>query len=136
MRNFTMLLCVTALLLGGCTTPYQTRGNEVWQQLSKGRQQPNEVGQQTVSLADFEGSVSHQIAMEARSIERFSGSDSNSPFTIGIIELTDDGEVNPAQHRQVMDEVRTKLGEEKGALLVVFVHGWHHGCRTCDSHLS
>lgn len=121
MRHFSILLCVSALLLGGCATQYQTRGTET-----------PVMAQVPLDAFEKESSQPHRLDAEARSIERFS----RPEFTVGVIELTDDGEVNPAQHRQVMEEVKEQLKADQGALLIVFVHGWHHGCRTCDSHLA
>lgn len=124
MRNFTMLLCAGALLLGGCATQYQKRGTEA----------PVET---SISLDQFEmkSSRSHQLDMEARSIEHFS----DPEFTVGIIELTDEGFINQPQYQQVMHEVRDTLDNAKqgsGSLLIIFAHGWHHGCRTCDRDLA
>ncbi|HEX6899393.1 MAG TPA: hypothetical protein VF789_06750 [Thermoanaerobaculia bacterium] len=124
MRNFTILLCAGALLLGGCATRYQKRGTEA----------PITTA---ISLDDFEKKVSqsHQLDLEARSIERFS----NPQFTVGVIELTDEGFINRQQYEQVMYEVRETFKNAKegaGSLLVVFAHGWHHGCRTCDRDLA
>ncbi len=65
-----------------------------------------------------------------RSIERY------PDFTLGIIELSDDGHVkDEVQKAQVFDMVREAAGE-KGAVIVTFVHGWHHGAGVCDSNLA
>lgn len=124
MRNFTILLCTGSLLLGGCATRYQKRGTEA----------PITTA---ISLDDFEKKVSqsHQLDLEARSIEHFS----NPDFTVGVIELTDEGFVNRQQYEQVMKEISTPPKDDKkdaGILLIVFAHGWHHGCRTCDRDLA
>ena len=124
MRKFTMLLCVGALLLGGCATQYQKRGTEF----------PITT---PVSLDDFEKRTSqpYQLDLEARSIEHFP----NPEFTVGIIELTDEGFVNQQQYEQVKRRITQEFDNAKegaGSLLIVFAHGWHHGCRTCDRDMA
>ena len=65
-----------------------------------------------------------------RSIERYPG------FTLGFIELSDDGHVkDEVQKEQVFDMVR-EVASEKGATILTFVHGWHHGAGVCDSNVS
>jgi hypothetical protein len=65
-----------------------------------------------------------------RSIERYAG------FTLGIIELSDDGHVkDEIQKEQVFDMVR-QVAHEKGAIILTFVHGWHHGAGVCDSNVA
>jgi hypothetical protein len=49
---------------------------------------------------------------------------------VGVIEISDEGAVNPAQKQQVVDMVKRETA--KGGVLIVFIHGWHHGPRTCD----
>jgi hypothetical protein len=65
-----------------------------------------------------------------RSIERYEG------FTLGFIELSDDGHVkDEVQKEQVFDMVRQVAGE-KGAIILTFVHGWHHSANVCDSNVA
>ncbi|HEY0514281.1 MAG TPA: hypothetical protein VGH73_20420 [Thermoanaerobaculia bacterium] len=65
-----------------------------------------------------------------RSIERYKN------FTLGFIELSDDGHVkDEVQKEQVFDMVRQVAGE-KGAIILTFVHGWHHGAAVCDSNVA
>jgi hypothetical protein len=66
--------------------------------------------------------------MEHQSIEKF------QDFSVGIIEISDDGTVNPTQKERALDFVKEEL--EGGGLLVVLVHGWHHGPRVCDRDLA
>jgi hypothetical protein len=66
----------------------------------------------------------------ARSIERYPG------FTLGFIELSDDGHVkDEVQKEQVFEMVR-QVAQEKGAIILTFVHGWHHGASVCDTNVS
>jgi uncharacterized protein len=69
-----------------------------------------------------------QISMEHRSVELY------DQFSLGVIEISDEGAVNLSQKQQVMDMVREETRD--GGLLVVFVHGWHHGARTCDRDIA
>jgi hypothetical protein len=68
-----------------------------------------------------------QITTEHSSVEYYDN------FSLGILEVTDEGTVNPTQKRQVFDMLDQEL--ENGGVLLVFVHGWHHGARTCDRDL-
>jgi hypothetical protein len=117
MRYFSKLLLIT-LILAGCTTRYQVRGTEdILEPMARG------------DLIDGSGDLleARQISMEHQSIEKYNG------FSVGIIEISDEGAVNPNQKEMVMEWIEDELQEE--GLLVVFVHGWHHGARTCDQHL-
>jgi hypothetical protein len=78
-----------------------------------------------------------------RSIEKFR-SPEGEVFTIGIIELSDDGHVKDIRQR---DEVFRELkrvsrggdvasASSPGAVVVTFVHGWHHRAKVCDENLS
>ncbi|HEV2719731.1 MAG TPA: hypothetical protein VG323_06905 [Thermoanaerobaculia bacterium] len=76
--------------------------------------------------------------LRARSIEEFyDDSEPARTFKVGIIELSDDGHVtDDIQERQVLDMVRDEAAAEKGALIVTFVHGWHHRPKVCDNNLA
>ena len=78
-----------------------------------------------------------------RSIEKFVTPE-NEEFTIGVIELSDDGHVKDIRQR---DEVFRELkrvsrggdvasASSPGAVVVTFVHGWHHRAKVCDENLS
>ncbi|HVR42290.1 MAG TPA: hypothetical protein VMS56_02495 [Thermoanaerobaculia bacterium] len=118
--RFAALPFAALALLAGCvsTTPYQKRGVE----------RPHAPA---VLLEEFERDRILQLDFEGQSIERFRKPD----FSIGIVEFSEEGDVNPAQHQQVMELVRTELGHPDGAVLILFAHGWHHGCSTCDRDL-
>lgn len=126
MSHTRWLLLVPFLLLIGCTTRYQVRGTE-------------KVFADPMDLDDlvFDGKDSReqqgecrarQIAMEHQSVERYKN------YSLGVIEVSDEGAINPAQKRQVMEMVEEET--KNGGLLVVFVHGWHHGARVCDRDLT
>jgi hypothetical protein len=78
-----------------------------------------------------------------RSIEKFKASN-GEVFTIGVIELSDDGHVKDvAQRDEVFRELKRVArggdavsAESPGAVLVTFVHGWHHKAKVCDENLS
>jgi hypothetical protein len=78
-----------------------------------------------------------------RSIEKFHTPE-GEVFTIGVIELSDDGHVKDIRQR---DEVFRELkrvarggdaatAASPGAVVVTFVHGWHHRAKVCDENLS
>lgn len=119
MRRIAAVLLVAVCLNACHTSRYQLRGTE------PPREKP-------IALKEFVGTseLAHtrQIATESRSIENFDG------FTIGVLEVGDDGNINESQKKQVMTMVRDKMAGN-GGLVVVFVHGWHHGPRTCDRDL-
>jgi len=78
-----------------------------------------------------------------RSIEKFRASNGEI-FTIGIIELSDDGHIKDVGQRdEVFRELKrvarggdTASASSPGAVLVTFVHGWHHKAKVCDENLS
>jgi hypothetical protein len=114
-RTFSMLLAL--LVAAGCTSRYQVRGTEAIEA------EPIELTTLATSVDKFE----HQLNLEHQSVERFNG------FSVGILEIADEGAVNQTQYKQVMKMVRDETAD--GGLLVVFIHGWHHGPRTCDRDL-
>jgi hypothetical protein len=120
MRSLAVFLSMFALLLGACATQYQKRGLEL---PLKNR----------ISLDIFEASEKSQLDLEARSVEHFTSPE----FMVGVVEMNDEGLLNRQQYEQVLEAVRTELNDaQRGSLLVVFAHGWHHGCRTCDRDLA
>jgi hypothetical protein len=112
------LLVFTSLLLAGCTTRYQVRGTESILPPIK----PAEL----VGTSDRNRAV--QISMEHQSIEKY------QDFSLGIIEISDEGGVNRKQRDEVIDWIEGET-EGKPGLLVILAHGWHHGARTCDRDL-
>lgn len=117
--------CPIFLLFAGCTSMYQVRGTEAITPPGA-----------RVTLDDFAGQdvesadpvkLAQQLNFEHQSTEYFDG------FTVGVIEIGDDGLINRTQYQQVTDMLDTQTKD--GGLIVVFVHGWHHGPRTCDRDL-
>lgn len=117
MKRMTIVLALL-VTTAACTTRYQVRGIE-------------QIYTRPRPIEDFVGTSpevkKRQITLEHQSVEYF------DQFTTGIIEISDDGTTNPTQREQVMSMVREKTKD--GGVLVVFVHGWHHGARTCDRDL-
>ena len=108
-----------SILIAGCasyTSVYQIRGTE-------------EPLATALAVSELETSRLAQLDLEARSVEHF------STFDLGIMEITDDGLINPAQKKQVFDMVAPRL-EADEVLLIVFAHGWHHGPHVCDRDLA
>ncbi len=114
-RSSLLALCASAACLAYCTTQYQVRGVE------------SEL-ERDIDLEDVERSFVEQVNLDARSVERY------ADVSLGILELTDQGGFNTRQKEQVMEMLRRDA--EKGALIVVFAHGWHHGARVCDRDLA
>jgi hypothetical protein len=107
-------------LVVGCTSTsrYQVRGTE-----------PPLPPAEDFTVDKLEASRDAQLNFEARSVEEF------DDLALGVLEITDDGLVNPAQKKQVFDMVSQRIDDENG-LVIVFVHGWHHGPHVCDRDLA
>ena len=84
--------------------------------------------------------------LRGQSIERFVD-DHGKEFEVGVIELSDDGHVSDVdQEEQVLARLReVALGgkgktvdvtKSPGAVVVTFVHGWHHRAKVCDNNLA
>src|SRR4051812_19204140 len=116
MRQLIALL-LALFTLASCTTAYQVRGTESFLKPMPPR---DLVGSDEIHRA-------RQISLEHQSIEKY------DDFSLGVIEISDEGSVNPAQKEMVMDWIERET--KPGGILVVFAHGWHHGARTCDSNL-
>jgi hypothetical protein len=110
-----LALCLTVAC--SSTSIYQMRGTEEAWDPGPG-----------FTVEKLEQDRNAQLNLEARSIEKF------QDFELGVIEITEDGLVNPAQQKQVMDMVQERL--KRNSLLIVFAHGWHHGARVCDNNLA
>jgi hypothetical protein len=115
-----LLAAVVVCFLAACgsTSRYQVRGTEA----------PIPPAED-FTVDKLEESRDAQLNFEARSIEQF------DDMALGVLEITDDGLINPAQKKQVFDLVRERISDEN-ALLIVFVHGWHHGPHVCDRDLA
>src|SRR5947207_2297247 len=120
----TLGVCAVVSVLvsaASCTSIYQRRGTE------------EPLAPITVQELEGRENVNAQLNLEARSIETFKGTNKAGKtynFDVGVIEINDEGFTNEAQAKQVLDHVKERL--ENDALVVVFVHGWHHGPRVCD----
>jgi hypothetical protein len=111
-----LALCLTAAC--NSTSIYQIRGTEdPWEP------------KPALTVDALETNRDAQLNLEARSVEKF------ADFELGVVEITDEGLVNPAQKEQVFDMVRPRL-DDTNALLLVFAHGWHHGAHVCDNNLG
>ncbi|MBV9068376.1 MAG: hypothetical protein JO093_14580 [Acidobacteria bacterium] len=119
MKRLALVVSLAAVMTG-CTTRYQVRGIEPALEPF-----PDD-------LKTFESDRLTQLDFESRSVERFA----TPPFTVGVIEFTDEGVTNEAQYTQVRTQFERALDSGTGVLLVIFAHGWHHSCRTCDRDLA
>src|SRR5688572_3879892 len=63
-----------------------------------------------------------QITTEHSSVEYY------KDFSLGIIEVSDEGVINPSQKKQVLEMLDKEFPPGgNGGLLVILIHGWHHG---------
>ncbi|HEV2722487.1 MAG TPA: hypothetical protein VG323_20870 [Thermoanaerobaculia bacterium] len=84
-----------------------------------------------------------ELLLRNRSVEKFTAPN-GEVFTIGVIELSDDGTLkDPQQSKVVFEEMQrvarggaTASANSPGAVIVTFVHGWHHRAKTCDENIS
>jgi hypothetical protein len=96
-----------------------------------------------VPSAPNEPAACSELLFRQRSIEKFRAPNGEI-FTIGVIELSDDGHVKDVRQRdEVFREMKVvaRGGERAspsspGAVVVTFVHGWHHRAKVCDENLS
>ena len=125
MRRFA--IGVFCLSLSACSLLPQTTKNQVRGSMPVTKPDPDKLR----DLKDLHGSDdlhrARQIMAEHSSVEYY------KDFSLGILEVLDDGTINPSQKGQVFQMLDTET--KPGGLLVVFVHGWHHGARTCDRDL-
>jgi len=76
------------------------------------------------------------LLLRPRSIERFLD-DKGKVFNVGVIELSDDGHVSDdPQKEAVLHEIREVAEKNKSAVIVTFVHGWHHRPKVCDNNMA
>jgi hypothetical protein len=86
------------------------------------------------------------LLLRGTSVERFNDSNGKE-FNLGIIELSDDGHVSDDDQKDtVMARLReVALGgkgksvdvhQSPGAIIITFVHGWHHRSKVCDNNLA
>jgi len=91
-------------------------------------------------------SICSDLLFRQTSIERFLDRN-DKEFDLGVIELSDDGHVSDdVQKDQVFARLReVALGgkgksvdyrKSPGAVVIVFVHGWHHRSKVCDNNLA
>lgn len=82
--------------------------------------------------------------LRTRVIEHFKNT-KGKDFYVGVIELSDDGHVSDFdRERKVFDKLaEVAIGNtdrnyknSPGAVVVTFVHGWHHGGKVCDNNLA
>lgn len=59
-------------------------------------------------------------------------------FDLAVVEFNDDGSlVDPAQRSEAVDCISAaRESNPNGALVVVFIHGWHHSARPDDKHFA
>src|SRR5688572_24595115 len=86
------------------------------------------------------------LLLRGTSLERFVDRNGKE-FNLGIIELSDDGHISDDDQKDtVMARLRqVALGgkgksvdvhQSPGAIIITFVHGWHHRSKVCDNNLA
>lgn len=90
--------------------------------------------------------VCSDLLLRQTSIERFTDR-TGKEFDLGVIEISDNGHVaDDVQKEMVMARLReVALGGKRksgnvhdapGAIIITFVHGWHHRSKVCDNNLA
>jgi hypothetical protein len=90
--------------------------------------------------------ICSDLLLRRTSLERFLDGNGKE-FGLGVIELSDDGHVaDDVQKDMVFAKLReVALGGKgksidprtsPGAVIIVFVHGWHHRSKVCDNNLA
>ena len=134
------VLPLVSVLIAGCTTSnqqYRRTGDPI----------------PPIAVADLESrrdvddghgvSVCSERLFRDRSIEKFQAP-GGEVFTIGVIELSDDGHVKDVRQRDLVFRELKRVARggdaaspsSPGAVVVTFVHGWHHRAKVCDENLS
>ena len=61
-------------------------------------------------------------------------------FKIGILEVNRDGSLSPKQKAGVFEmldsEAKAAREAEQNLIILLFIHGWHHGAGVCDTNLA
>jgi hypothetical protein len=103
--------------------------------------------EQRADVPDANGNpVCSDLLLRQTSIERFLDRN-DKEYNLGVIELSDDGHVaDDVQRDMVFSQLRqVALGgkgksidyrKSPGAVVIVFVHGWHHRSKVCDNNLA
>ena len=146
--HWTLLIYLIACIpLLGCTSVYQVRGVEP--------KLAHDLLVDRIETQDPAGDAHLIRAVEARSVEPLELCDSGKqrklqadgscnmppgPFKVGILEVDRHGSLNPKQRRQVFgmldEEARSARDDGDNLVILVFIHGWHHGARVCDYNLA
>lgn len=147
------LLLMLLVSICGCSSHYYVRGLEPQLKTADGK---NEMA---VELKCLTTDKMAQRDIESRCIEQLINSNSadgnksclkpvepvitaadtadRQDFNIGIIEISDDGKVNPHQKQKVFNLIRHKAADmNKELVILLFVHGWHHSALVCDDNLA
>jgi hypothetical protein len=84
------------------------------------------------SIRELEESEASRDRVQKASIERHE----EDEFLLGIVEFDDQGWFwSRGQLDQVLDEIR-RVSKDRGALILLFAHGWQHNASVDDSHLA
>jgi len=89
------------------------------------------------------GEKCSELLFRDRSIETLKAENGES-FTVAVIELSDDGHIKDIGQRDAVFRELKRVARggdaassgSPGAVVVTFVHGWHHRAKVCDENLS
>src|SRR3954452_15086162 len=142
MKGHTALSIVLVLSACKLTTPPPLRGTRVL------------VSPITVDALETRGDVRDangnevcsDLLLRQTSIEPFVDRNGKE-FNLGVIEISDNGHVaDDVQKEMVLARLRkVALGGKRasedahdspGAIIITFVHGWHHRSKVCDNNLA
>jgi hypothetical protein len=85
--------------------------------------------------SDLDGGRCSDLVLRKQSVERWQNT--GGEFSLGVIELSDDGHVtDDIQEQLVLEELDKVATAHNGAVIVTFVHGWHHRAKVCDNNLA
>jgi hypothetical protein len=135
LRNAVLIM----LVVSACktTTPPPLRGTSTL---------ADPISLETLEQRKDVGSVCSDLLLRGTSLERFTDRNGKE-FDLGVIEMSDDGHVSDdVQKDLVLARLReVALGgkgknidvkKSPGAVVVTFVHGWHHRSKVCDNNLA
>jgi pimeloyl-ACP methyl ester carboxylesterase len=79
-----------------------------------------------LALADVERCAAQ---LDGQSIERYAG------FTMATLEFSDDGHTKDEAQKTAAMQLIREQAHDGGAIIVVFVHGWHHSADAFDDNM-
>jgi hypothetical protein len=140
MRRFHVV--VLAVFVAGCTYTSTTQYRSADQPIPP-------ITIETLEHRQQVNGTCSELLFRRQSVEDFTNT-AGSPkadYSLGVIELSDDGHIKDIEQKKAVfkklqtvargdDALRRATKDSPGAVVVVFVHGWHHRAKVCDENLS